>query len=365
MTSMILPPTLVATMAIAICPPTTPAAQATTTLTPFSDLTSKLERLDADLGKAKADASKLAAAVRVADKRLAGAEDDLAAAQRRFADARRRNALASESLSTATAEVWRQEARRNQQAPHAFVAGGPMTQIGYVLSAGSVAEAGRRFTRLGRVAKEGDDTVTRLRDARRQVASSHASMVASERQASAQRIAVAARVASLDRARAARVTAKRGLDARIAELSRGKARLEHQVIRLLKRARQEDAAVHTHMLMQLRRNAKLARLAEAAGKARRASQVVRRGGHCDLGSLSGDERWIVMRESSGNPTAGNGRSSHFGLGQLSLANRMRYLGEDHSTTDCGKQVRAFRAYVASAYGSAAAARSFWRANGWY
>jgi hypothetical protein len=44
---------------------------------------------------------------------------------------------------------------------------------------------------------------------------------------------------------------------------------------------------------------------------------------------------------------------------------MRYLGNDHSTTDCGKQLKAFRAYVVDAYGSAKAARGFWRANGWY
>ena len=72
-----------------------------------------------------------------------------------------------------------------------------------------------------------------------------------------------------------------------------------------------------------------------------------------------------MRESGGNPYASNRRSSAFGLGQLTRPNRIRYLGDDHDSTDCDKQLRAFRAYVADTYGSATAAWAFMRAKGWY
>ena len=89
------------------------------------------------------------------------------------------------------------------------------------------------------------------------------------------------------------------------------------------------------------------------------------GGYCDLSSTSSAELWIIMHESGGRPDADNPTSTAFGLGQLLLANRLHYLGGNYATTDCGKQLSAFRAYVADAYGTAETAKAFWQANGWY
>ena len=72
-----------------------------------------------------------------------------------------------------------------------------------------------------------------------------------------------------------------------------------------------------------------------------------------------------MRESSGDPTADNPASTAFGLGQLLLGNRILYLGRDYATTDCGRQLWAFRAYVRDRYRTAERAKAFWQANGWY
>jgi hypothetical protein len=72
-----------------------------------------------------------------------------------------------------------------------------------------------------------------------------------------------------------------------------------------------------------------------------------------------------MRESSGDPTADNPASTAFGLGQLLLGNRILYLGQQYATTDCGRQLWAFRAYVHDRYGTAQRAKAFWQANGWY
>jgi hypothetical protein len=52
-------------------------------------------------------------------------------------------------------------------------------------------------------------------------------------------------------------------------------------------------------------------------------------------------------------------------GQLLLGNRILYLGQDYATTDCGRQLWAFRAYVRDRYGTAERAKAFWQANGWY
>jgi hypothetical protein len=89
------------------------------------------------------------------------------------------------------------------------------------------------------------------------------------------------------------------------------------------------------------------------------------GRRCDLSGTSAAERWIILRESSGDPTADNPTSTAFGLGQLLLGNRILYLGHDYATTDCGRQLWAFRAYVQDRYGTAARAKAFWQANGWY
>ena len=74
---------------------------------------------------------------------------------------------------------------------------------------------------------------------------------------------------------------------------------------------------------------------------------------------------LQMRESSGYPTADNPTSTAFGLGQLLLGNRILYLGRHYATTDCGRQLWAFRAYVCDRYGTAERAKAFWQANGWY
>src|SRR5215216_6688130 len=69
--------------------------------------------------------------------------------------------------------------------------------------------------------------------------------------------------------------------------------------------------------------------ARAGGGGRPAGGSGRR---CDLSGTSAAERWIILRESSGDPTADNPASTAFGLGQLLLGNRILYLGQDYATT---------------------------------
>jgi hypothetical protein len=97
---------------------------------------------------------------------------------------------------------------------------------------------------------------------------------------------------------------------------------------------------------------------------RQAGQV-RGGGKCDLSGTSDAEYFIIMKESGGDPTADNPRSTAFGLGQLLLDGRRRYLGANYDTIDCGLQLQAFRGYVRDRYGTAENARAFWLQHGWY
>jgi hypothetical protein len=119
---------------------------------------------------------------------------------------------------------------------------------------------------------------------------------------------------------------------------------DQDVLRRLELARKQ--AVRRQAKERL--DARVARLAGAAAALRSRSA----------------EHWI-MRESSGYPTADNPTSTAFGLGQLLLGNRILYLGQDYATTDCGRQLWAFRAYVRDRYGTAERAMAFWQANGWY
>jgi hypothetical protein len=97
---------------------------------------------------------------------------------------------------------------------------------------------------------------------------------------------------------------------------------------------------------------------------RQAGQV-RSGGKCDLSGTSDAEYFIIMKESGGDPTADNPRSTAFGLGQLLIDGRVHYLGANADTTDCALQLQAFRGYVRDRYGTAENARAFWLAHGWY
>ncbi|WEV43321.1 SLAP domain-containing protein [Lactobacillus sp. ESL0684] len=73
-------------------------------------------------------------------------------------------------------------------------------------------------------------------------------------------------------------------------------------------------------------------------------------------SDSSAKAWIANRESGGSYSAQNGQ--YIGKYQLSAS----YLNGDYSAAN---QERVADNYVSSRYGSWAAAKAFWQANGWY
>jgi len=74
------------------------------------------------------------------------------------------------------------------------------------------------------------------------------------------------------------------------------------------------------------------------------------------GSESSAKEWIANKESGGSYTATNGQ--YYGRYQLTNS----YLNGDYSAAN---QEKVADEYVASRYGSWAAAKAFWEANGWY
>ena len=87
-----------------------------------------------------------------------------------------------------------------------------------------------------------------------------------------------------------------------------------------------------------------------------------------IDNLDPDVAWIIQRESGFKPTADNPKSTAFGLGQLIKQNRNSYakkLGFHPDTIDPNQQLAMMLMYIKDRYGTAAKARRFKEANGWY
>jgi septal ring factor EnvC (AmiA/AmiB activator) len=305
----------------------------------------RLGQVEGVLRDARADAGAVAAALAAADQAVVGARQRLAIAAAQLTAARRRRADAHVALEAATDEVGRQEAHLAEQVRGAYMTG-PATGLAVVVQATDLRDLMERAVTLSYVIRSDQDVLRRLELARRRAARLHEAMVRAERARVAAEARVRLQVAEVERVRAVRQQAKQKLDARVARLAGAAAALRSRSAELRRLIRQEELA---------RQRAAAARQGPAGGSGRR----------CDLSGTSAAERWIIMHESSGDPTADNPTSTAFGLGQLLLGNRILYLGRQYATTDCGRQLWAFRAYVRDRYGTAERAKTFWQANGWY
>lgn len=83
------------------------------------------------------------------------------------------------------------------------------------------------------------------------------------------------------------------------------------------------------------------------------------------GGMDANARWIMMRESGGNPNAKNPTSTAFGAFQMLRATRKQYMGADWQSHDLNKQYAGASRYVRDRYGSWANAKSFWQSHHWY
>jgi septal ring factor EnvC (AmiA/AmiB activator) len=315
----------------------------------------RLGAVEAVLGDARADAGAVADALAAADLAVAVARARLATATRQLEAARQRRADALVALEAATAEVGRQEARLAEQVRRAYMTGG-VSGLSVVVQANDLRDLLERAVTLGYVIRADQDVLGRLELARGRSVRLHAAMVEAEQDRTVAEAKVRRQVAELEQVRAVRQQAKEKLDARVARLAGAAAALRRRSAELRRLIRQEELA---------RQRAAAAARAAAGRAGGGGPPAGGSGGRCDLSGTSAAEYWIIMRESSGYPTADNPTSTAFGLGQLLLGNRILYLGRDYATTDCGRQLWAFRAYVRDRYGTAERARAFWQANGWY
>jgi septal ring factor EnvC (AmiA/AmiB activator) len=332
-------------------------------LTRTNDQLSSVERV---LRDARADASALATAVSRADEAVTEGEARLQDARTREASARVRRIQAGNQLAGVQDEIRRTQGRLAQQARDAYMTGG-MADLAMLVDSQDLSVLADRAITLDYVAADGADTLSRLDLARRRADMLRQQMVQVERERAAATEEVSGEVTELHKVQSVRLQAKQALDGKIARLAGQAESLRARSSELRRLIQQEEAA---------RAREAAARRAAATSAPPTTSppappsspgtpSVPLRNGRCDLSGTSSAEQWIIMHESGGDPTADNPSSTAFGLGQLLLGNRILYLGDDYATTDCGKQLSAFRTYVRERYGTAERAQAFWQANGWY
>jgi septal ring factor EnvC (AmiA/AmiB activator) len=295
-----------------------------------TDVPTELKKVRATLADAKADAKKLTAALDRANEALNLAENELAQADQQRRDAHARGVRATAALEDATERVERLRRIMGDRARGVYIAGDP-TGLNALVQSGNADQLLGQVAILDHLAKESNDSLADLVVAQQDYALARSALSDAEADARTAGAKINRRIDQAKELRDLRVQAKDALDDKIRRLEG-----EAGVLRVTLQQRQQ----------------------------RQAGQV-RGGGKCDLSGTSDAEYFIIMKESGGDPTADNPRSTAFGLGQLLIDGRRHYLGANADTTDCALQLQAFRGYVRDRYGTAENARAFWLAHGWY
>jgi septal ring factor EnvC (AmiA/AmiB activator) len=295
-----------------------------------TDVPSQLKKVKAALSDAKADAEKLTAALDRANAALDQAENELAQAEQLRLDAHARGIRAGAALADATERVQRLRRILGDRARGIYIAGDP-AGLAALVQSGKADQLMGQVAILDHLAKESNNSLADLVVAQQDYALARTALAEAEVDARRAGAVISRKIDQALELRDLRVQAKDALDDRIRRLEG-----EAGVLRVTLEQRQQ----------------------------RQAGQV-RGGGTCDLSGTSDAEYFIIMKESGGDPTADNPRSTAFGLGQLLLDGRRHYLGDNYDTIDCGLQLQAFRGYVRDRYGTAENARAFWLSHGWY
>jgi len=295
-----------------------------------TDVPSQLKKVRATLADAKSDAKKLAAALDRANGALDQAENELAQAEQLRLDAHARGVRATAALADATERVERLRRILGDRARGIYIGGDP-AGLAALVQSGKADQLMGQVAILDHLAKESNNSLADLIVAQQDYTLARSILAEAEVDARKAGAVISRKIDQALELRDLRVQAKDALDDKIRALEG-----EAGVLRVTLQQRQQ----------------------------RQAGQV-RGGGKCDLSGTSDAEYFIIMKESGGDPTADNPRSTAFGLGQLLIDGRRHYLGANADTIDCGLQLQAFRGYVRDRYGTAENARAFWLSHGWY
>jgi septal ring factor EnvC (AmiA/AmiB activator) len=295
-----------------------------------SNVKARLKQLQAAIADTQADQAKLADAVAKVEDTINQLEHDLADAKVRQLAARTRKTEAQAALLDATRRARAMQAVVAARARSTYISGSP-AELGALVSSQQVERLLDQVAILDQMAREGSDALDQLRVAERDAAQARADYAQAEQDAEDAQAVINVKLGEANQALALRTKAKLQLEAKLAKLKGQKAVMEYNQL----------------------------------AAEQRTSGVRRSGRFCVLPTATEPERYIIERESHFDPTADNPTSTAFGLGQLLVGGRIKYLGDQYDTTDCELQFQAFRGYVRDRYGTAAAAKAFWVAHHWY
>jgi peptidoglycan hydrolase CwlO-like protein len=274
----------------------------------------------------QSDLKKAEQAAREAEKRLNAAERALEQAADLRQSIQARIEQGQDEVKRTSGEQAVLQRELGARARSAYMRGAPST-ISSLLGSDNSDDLLARAELLDRIASHGNTTIGDLQALRDAINGSKAKLIELEKQARAAEKQLKDRLANAEKAFEAKDRVRQDIEAKL------------------------DAA-----------QAKT--LAEKTA-ASRVSGVRNSGGVCDLSGIRAAAAEIIRRESRGIPTADNPTSTAFGLGQLILSQRQKYIPSNPNTTDCGLQYQAFKQYVMDRYGSFEAALAFHNSHGWY
>ena len=214
-----------------------------------------------------------------------------------------------------------------------------------VVQANDLRDLMERAVTLGYVIRADQDVLGRLELARRRSARLHQAMVEAEQDRTAAEAKVRRQLAELEQVRAVRQDAEHQLDARVARLAGAAAALRRRSAELRRLIHQEELARQ--------------RAAQAGGGGRSGS-----GRRCDLSGTTAAERWIILRESSGDPTATTRPRPP--LGSASSCSATASCTWATTTPPPTAAASCGRSGPMSATATAPPpTKAFWQTNGWY
>lgn len=295
-----------------------------------NDVATQLKQLQAALADAKASQASLQKALDEAGAALNQAENELAAANEDQQVALAQAKQAASLMASAQRQVTRLRQVVGDQARDIYMNGVPAS-LEVLVETNDVQQLLSQVTMLDHLARQNHDNLSDMLLAQKEYAAARLALLQARKDAQQAAAEIQRKIAQAQQLRDLRAKAMAALLAKVTQIA-GKAaalRLQQQL------ADQQPMSVPMGS------------------------------GHCDLSGASPAEVWIIMHESGDNPFAQNPNSTAFGLGQLLLDLRIRLLGADYATTDCAKQLWAFRQYVKERYGTAEAAQAFWEAHHWY
>ena len=282
------------------------------------------ERIRQELARARNDRAKLERALRQAERALAEVEAELESLQQQQLEAKARAEQAKRELNTAAQRMAALKAVIGSRARNVYISG-DATNLSALMVSGNADQLLDQLTILEHLARGDNQALEDLQVARRAAQAAQVELAEASRE---RQRAIAALQPRLQKA-----------DELVEVRFQAKVRLDEQVRKL-----EGDLAVQL--------------LNETT------PSVPQGSGYCTpRGSAAA--RNLVYRESRWNPYAKNPNSTAFGLGQLLIGNRIKYLGDNYNTVDCDLQFQAFTQYCIDRYGSVEAAWAFWQEHHWY